>query len=74
MAAIPRLGPWSRVATICGKGRLKAYQRQHWKFSMQLPPQELQDDLTTAFEVLKATCEEPEAAKHHWRDWVSEGR
>jgi hypothetical protein len=40
---------------------------------MQLPPQELQNDLTTAFTVLQATCKDPEAAKRHWRDWVSEG-
>jgi hypothetical protein len=41
---------------------------------MKLPPQELQDDLTTAFVVLQATCKDPEAGKQHWRDWVSEGR
>jgi hypothetical protein len=38
---------------------------------MQLPPQELQDDLTTAFAALQATCVEPEAVKRHWPDWVS---
>ncbi len=62
------------VVTICaGKWRLKAYERQCQKIPMQLSPQELRDDLTTAFEALKATCEEPEAAKSHWRNWVSEG-
>ncbi len=36
-------------------------------------PHELWDDLTTVFEALKATSKEPEAAKCHWHDWVSEG-
>jgi hypothetical protein len=40
---------------------------------MQPPLQKLQDDLTTAFEALQATCKKPEAAKHHLCDWVSEG-
>jgi hypothetical protein len=40
---------------------------------MQLPPQELQDDLITAFAVLQASCKEPEAVKQHWCDWVNEG-
>jgi len=33
---------------------------------------EQQDDLTKAFEALKATCEEPETTKAHWRDWMSD--
>ncbi len=32
----------------------------------------LQDDLTTAFVVLQATCKDPEAAKWHWRNWVND--
>ncbi len=63
------------VATIQagkrGKQRLKAYRRKRQEFPMQLPPQELQDDLTTAFVVLQATCKELEAVKWHWGDWVS---
>jgi hypothetical protein len=39
---------------------------------MQLPPQELRDDLTTALAVLQAACKESKVAKHHWHDWVSE--
>jgi hypothetical protein len=38
---------------------------------MQLPPQELRDNLTTAFAALQTTCKEPEAVKWHWCDWVS---
>jgi hypothetical protein len=38
---------------------------------MQLPPQDLQDDLITAFAALLATCKEVEVVKRHWRDWVS---
>jgi hypothetical protein len=38
---------------------------------MQLPPQELRDNLTTAFAVLQATCEELEAVKQHWGDWLN---
>jgi hypothetical protein len=41
---------------------------------MQLPPQELQDNLTTAFAALQATCNELEAVKWHWHDWVSAER
>jgi hypothetical protein len=26
----------------------------------------------TAFVVLQATCKDPEAAKRHWRNWVSD--
>jgi hypothetical protein len=37
--------------------QLKAFQKQCQKFPMQLPLQELWDDLTTTFETLKATCE-----------------
>ncbi len=33
---------------------------------------EQQDDLTRAFEALKATCEEPETTKAHWHDWMSD--
>jgi hypothetical protein len=38
---------------------------------MQFLPQELWDDLNTAFAALQATCEGPEVVKQHWRDWVS---
>jgi hypothetical protein len=55
-----------------GKRRLKAYWRKRQEFPLQLPPQELGDDLTTAFVVLQATCKDPEAAKRHWHDWVSD--
>jgi hypothetical protein len=65
------------VATIQagkqGKRRLKAYRRKWQEFPLQLPPQELRDDLTTAFVVLQTTCKDPEAAKQHWCDWVSKG-
>ncbi len=40
---------------------------------MQLPSKELQDNLTTAFAALQATCKEPEAVKQHWHDWVGAG-
>jgi hypothetical protein len=64
------------VATIQvgkqGKRRLKAYRRKWQELPLQLPPQELQDDLTTTFVVLQATCKDPVAAKRHWRDWVSD--
>jgi hypothetical protein len=33
---------------------------EHQESLMQLPPQELQDNLTTAFAALQATCKEPE--------------
>ncbi len=36
------------------------------------PPVEQQDDLTQAFEALKATCEEPVTTKAHWRDGMSD--
>jgi hypothetical protein len=39
---------------------------------MQLPPQELWDNLTAAFVVLQTTCKEPEAVKQHWHNWVTE--
>jgi hypothetical protein len=55
-----------------GKRRLKAYQRKRQEFPLQLPPQELWDDLTTAFIALQTTCEDPEVAKRHWCDWVSD--
>jgi hypothetical protein len=54
-----------------GKRRLKAYRRKRQEFPLQLPPQELWDDLMTAFVALQATCNNPEAAKRHWHDWVS---
>ncbi len=54
-----------------GKRQLKAYPRKHQEFPMQLPPQELQDDLTTGFVALQATCKEPEAVKRFWHDWMS---
>jgi hypothetical protein len=64
------------VATIQagkrGKRRLKAYRRKRQEFLLQLPPQELHDDLMTAFVVLQATCKDPEAAKQHWHNWVSD--
>jgi hypothetical protein len=64
------------VATIqagkWGKRRLKAYWRKQQKISLQLPPQELRDDMTAAFVALQATCKDPEAAKRHWRNWVSD--
>jgi hypothetical protein len=64
------------VATIrAGKQEkrwLKAYRRKRQEFSLQLPPQELQDDLMTAFFALQATCKDLEAAKQHWCDWVSD--
>jgi hypothetical protein len=56
-----------------GKRQLKAYRRKRQEFPMQLPPQELQDDLTTAFAALQATSEDLEVAKRHWCNWVSEG-
>ena len=59
------------IATIrMGKRRLTAYRRKCQKFPLQLPPQELRDDLTQVFEELKVICEEPTAAKHHWRNWM----
>jgi hypothetical protein len=42
IVATIRAGKW-------GKRRLKAYQRKRQEFLLQLPPQELRDDLTTAF-------------------------
>ena len=61
------------IATIhTGKRWLMAYWRKLQKFPLQLPPQELRDDLTNAFEGLKATCKEPTTAKHHWRNWMSD--
>jgi hypothetical protein len=39
---------------------------------LQLPPQELWDDLMAAFVAMQATCEDLKAAKQHWRDWVSD--
>jgi hypothetical protein len=64
------------VATIQagkqGKRWLKAYRRKQQEFLLQLPPQELRDDLTTAFIALQAAYEDPEAAKQHWHDWVSD--
>ena len=33
---------------------------------------EQQDDLTQAFEALKATCVEPVMTKAHWRNWMSD--
>jgi hypothetical protein len=64
------------VATIQagkqGKRRLKAYRQKRQEFLLQLPPQELWDDLTTAFVALQATCKDPEAAKRHWYNWVSD--
>jgi hypothetical protein len=47
------------------KRQLKAYWRKWQEFPMQLTPQELQNDLTTAFVVLQATCKDLEAAKWH---------
>ena len=55
-----------------GRRRLKEYQRKRQEFPLHLPPIEQQDDMTQAFEKLKATCEEPEKTKAHWRDWVSD--
>jgi hypothetical protein len=55
-----------------GKRRLKVYWRKWQEFLLQLPPQELWDDLTTAFVVLQATCKDPEVAKWHWHDWLSD--
>ena len=61
------------IATIrTGKGQLKAYWRKCQEFPLKLPPKELQDNLTQASEDLKATCNEPTAAKHHWRNWMSD--
>ena len=61
------------IATIrTGKRQLTVYWSKRQKIPLQLPPQELWDDLTNAFEGLKATCEEPMTAKHHWRDWMSD--
>jgi hypothetical protein len=50
---------------------LKEYQRKRQEFPLHLPPIEQQDDMTQAFEKLKAACEEPETTKAHWRDWMS---
>jgi hypothetical protein len=64
------------VATIqtgkWGKRRLKAYWRKQQEFLLQLPPQELWDDLMTAFVALQATCKDLGAAKRHLRDWMSD--
>ena len=61
------------VTTIkSGRRRLKEYWRKRQEFPLQLPPvEQQQDDLTRAFEALKVTCEEPEAAKAHWRYWIN---
>jgi hypothetical protein len=67
-AVVATIQVWKR-----GKQQLKAYPKKSQEFPMQLPPQELQEDLTTAFAALQATCEEPEVVKRHWHDWVSAG-
>ena len=41
------------------------------EFPLHLPPIEQHDDMTQAFEKLKAVCEEPEMTKAHWRNWMS---
>ncbi len=66
----PLLQPFERGSR--GKQRQKAYQRKCQEFPIQSPPQELRDDLTTAFAALQATHKEPEAVKRHWHDWVSD--
>jgi hypothetical protein len=48
-----------------GKRRLKVYQRKRQEFPLQLPPQELWDDLMTAFVALQATCKDLEVLKRH---------
>ena len=55
-------------------GWLTAYRRKRQEFPLKLPPKELRDDLTQAFENLNATCEEPTAMKYHWRNWMSDTR
>ena len=55
-----------------GRRRLRDYRRKRQEFPLRLPPAAQQDDLTRAFEALKATCAEPETAKKHWRDWMSD--
>ena len=51
---------------------MKEYRRKRQEFPLHLPPIEQQDDMTQAFEKLKAACEEPETTKAHWRDWMSD--
>jgi hypothetical protein len=73
MAAISQLGPPSRCRDHkIGGRRLKEYRKKRQEFLLCLPPVEQQDDLTQAFEALKATCEEPVTTKAHWRDWMSD--
>ena len=60
------------VATMkSGERQLTAYRKKRQEFPLKLPPVEQQDDLTRAFEALKATCKEPKTTKAHWRDWMS---
>ena len=51
---------------------LKVYWRKWQEFLLQLPPQDLRDVLAAAFVVLQATCKDPDAAKRHWRNRVSD--
>ena len=75
MATISRLRPPSRHPDHPhGEERLTAYRRKRQEFPLKLPPKELRDDLTQAFENLNATCEEPTAMKYHWRNWMSDTR
>ncbi len=61
------------VATLkLGGRRLKEYRKKRQEFPLHLPPVEQQDDLTQAFEALKATCVEPVMTKAHWRNWMSD--
>jgi hypothetical protein len=62
------------VATIkSGERRLSAYRKKRQECPLKLPLAEQQDDLTLAFEALRATCEEPTTTKPVWRDWMREG-
>jgi hypothetical protein len=50
---------------------LTEYRRKRQEFPLHLPPIEQQDDMTQAFEKVKAACKDPEMTKAHWRDWMS---
>ena len=55
-----------------GRKRLRGYWKRGQQFLLHLPPGQ-QDELTAAFETLKATCKELLVTKWHWHNWISNG-
>jgi hypothetical protein len=53
------------------KGRLKYHQKRWQQLPMRLPPGP-HNELTTAFEMMKAECIAPAVRRRNCRDWVSD--